>query len=232
MSRMPRVASSLVGFVLLAVVLPGRAGALQVSYSETFSSDSVDGGGFSFSLSPFDPSLGTLTRVDVAEGFSTVGTGLAQNSSSVWPALGWIEQHYSLIGDDEQADATVATVYLPAGPSSARFSANYQGGGEALLITDVVGGSFDMPGSIYHFTGSNFNYTMNYSAFTPDHLDWGLTITPYTDTVTGTLQITYTFDPFADPPSASVPEPSTAAGAGLAALVGLGYRWKRRRTDG
>jgi hypothetical protein len=239
MSRMRLVAVSLVGFALLAVVLPGRAEPSQVSYSETLSSDSVYGGGFDFSLPPFDPSLGTLTGVDVAEWFSTVGTGLAQNSDPVWAALGWIEQSYSVIADPERASAIVAQVFLPPGPSSAPFSAGARDGGTAFGLGDVAGGSFHTWfGPTYYFIGRNFDYSMFYSPFSRDPLDYGLGVTTYTDTVTGTLQITYTYTPLADPPPVSdpppptVPEPSTAVGAGLAVLAGLGYGWKRRRRGG
>jgi PEP-CTERM motif len=206
MSRMRLVARSLVGFVLLAVVLPGQAEATQITYSET---------GASFSFPAFDSSLGTLTGERVNEWFSSVGTVQVRNLSSTEEALGWIDQTYQVYGDPEWAEPAVANIYLP--PDSSRsISFDYQEGG-------AVGG----PGFVF---GQGLTCHLMTGGPFPDPFTTGrAVIDSYTDTVTITMDLTYTYDAGVYP---TVPEPSTVVGAGLAVLAGLGYGWKRRRRGG
>jgi hypothetical protein len=212
-------AAAIGGIVLLS------AGAASASVITSSSSLSLAMAPFSesFTLAQFDPSLGTLTGVELSVGANSLANVEVYNPGST--TGNFTNAYATLVVTTTTAGSYMVTETLTAIQPSGSVAPGSFSGYSGLTATDS--GSIDIPASawsLYEGTGTvspTFVSQSNgqFGGTTADHLFFGGSAE-----AGGTATITYTYDP--TPTAVSEPRSLALLGTGLLAL---GIVVKRRR---
>jgi hypothetical protein len=213
------------------ICLPGLASAAMISYTDNIAMTTT-GWTDTLDFNKFDPSLGTLTQVELQISSGMVTTLTVKNTGTIHQTNGtaWITQDLSVkdaggyIANFPQISATIPDSpyqfsHLAHGASVTSSQYTYYGSSDSfytsnLLLaeftgTDNISLSASTPGAEPHWT-VNGSTTVDVTALTKASLE-------------GTITYTYTLAPVAYPPQSAIPIPPSALllGSGLLGLAGL-----------